>query len=152
LIATGSYKRLSVSGALAYKKNPQNIRTRLCFEIIENSYNSLKIISFLKSLRRYLVGEKVVLIWDNLRGHISKEVRAFLHLQRHWLTVEQLPSYAPDLNPVEQLWSSLKRREMANFCAYDLDELHSRAKNGLKRIRSSRSLALSFLKHADLSL
>ncbi len=35
----------------------------------------------------------------------------YLHAQRHWLTVERLPGYAPDLNPVETLWSNIKGQE-----------------------------------------
>ena len=37
--------------------------------------------------------------------------------QRSWLVVEPLPGYAPDLNPVEGLWSSLKGVELANLAA-----------------------------------
>ncbi|WP_407698855.1 transposase [Streptomyces acidicola] len=31
----------------------------------------------------------------------------------HWLTLERLPAYVPELNPVELLWSSLKKRDLA---------------------------------------
>jgi hypothetical protein len=40
---------------------------------------------------------------------------AWLRRQRHWLVVEPLPGYAPDLNPVEALWSNLKGVELANL-------------------------------------
>ncbi|WP_445519779.1 transposase [Streptomyces sp. NEAU-174] len=30
------------------------------------------------------------------------------------LTLERLPAYAPELNPVELLWSAIKTRELAN--------------------------------------
>jgi transposase len=33
---------------------------------------------------------------------------------RSWLAVYQLPPYAPELNPVEGVWSSL-RRSLANL-------------------------------------
>ncbi|WP_246041182.1 transposase [Streptomyces cadmiisoli] len=33
--------------------------------------------------------------------------------EQDWLTLERLPAYAPELNPVELLWSSLKKRELA---------------------------------------
>jgi transposase len=42
----------------------------------------------------------VVLVWDNLNVHPGAELRAFTAAQA-WLEVFQLPSYAPDLNPVE---------------------------------------------------
>ena len=28
--------------------------------------------------------------------------------QRHWLSVERLPGYAPNLNPIENVWGNLK--------------------------------------------
>jgi len=42
-------------------------------------------------------------------------MRAWLATQRHWLVTERLPAYAPELNPVEGLWSSLKTVELANL-------------------------------------
>ena len=42
-------------------------------------------------------------------------MRAWLNTQRHWLVVERLPAYAPELNPVEGLWSWLKGTELANL-------------------------------------
>jgi hypothetical protein len=37
--------------------------------------------------------------------------------QRAWLHVERLPGYAPDLNPIEQVWGNVKSQELANLCA-----------------------------------
>ncbi len=44
-------------------------------------------------------------------------VKAFLAeggAQRLWL--EQLPGYAPELNPVEGIWQYLKRVRLGNIC------------------------------------
>jgi hypothetical protein len=54
-------------------------------------------------------------VWDGLPAHRSKLMRAWLHRQRSWLVVEPLSAYAPDLNPVEGLWASLKGVELANL-------------------------------------
>jgi transposase len=43
--------------------------------------------------------------------------------QRHWLQVEWLPPYAPELNPVEYLWSHLNATYLANFAPDDLVQL-----------------------------
>lgn len=43
-------------------------------------------------------------------------MKEFLQSQRHWLQIEWLPGYAPDLNPAEQVWNNIKSREMANLC------------------------------------
>jgi transposase len=50
-----------------------------------------------------------------LPAHRSTAMATFVASQRHWLVVERLPAYAPDLNPVEGLWSSLKAVELANL-------------------------------------
>ena len=38
-----------------------------------------------------------------------------MNTQRHWLVVERLPAYAPELNPTEDLWAWLKGTELANL-------------------------------------
>jgi DDE superfamily endonuclease len=60
-------------------------------------------------------GEKATLLWDGLPVHRSRAMLAWLRAQRSWLVVERLPAYAPELNPVEGLWSSLKSVELANL-------------------------------------
>ena len=44
----------------------------------------------------------------------------YLVRARAWLTVERLPGYAPELNPVEQIWGNIKGRELANLCPVDI--------------------------------
>ena len=51
-------------------------------------------------------GGIIVLIWDNLNVHLRTELRDFTGAQA-WLQVFRLPAYAPDLNPVEGIWSVL---------------------------------------------
>jgi transposase len=66
--------------------------------------------------------------------------------------VEPLPGYAPDLNPVEALWSNLKWVELANLAADTLKEVTAAAEQGIQRICSTHWLAYSFLRHCGLSL
>ena len=40
---------------------------------------------------------------------------------RFWL--EQLPGFAPDLNPVEGLWQYLKRVRLGNICCHTRKEV-----------------------------
>ena len=66
--------------------------------------------------------------------------------------VERLPAYAPDLNPVEGLWSSLKGMELANLAGDTLAEIIAAAERGIQRIRATHHLPFSFLRHCGLSL
>jgi len=79
-------------------------------------------------------------------------MQTWLHTQRHWLVVERLPAYAPDLNPVEALWSSLKAVELANLASPTLVEVIEQAQRGIERVRQTPHLAYSFLRHAGLSV
>lgn len=56
---------------------------------------------------------------------------------RLWLTVYQLPPYAPELNPVEGVWSHLKR-SLANLTEHNLDQLTAQVKTRLKRVQYQR--------------
>ena len=68
------------------------------------------------------------------------------------LAVEPLPAYAPDLNPVEPLWSNLKGVELANLAGDTLDEVIAGAERGIHRIRHTHHLAFSFMRYCGLSL
>ncbi|MEU7005032.1 transposase [Nonomuraea sp. NPDC046570] len=57
--------------------------------------------------------------WDNLSVHLAEQLADFDAEQVDWLRIVQLPAYAPELNPVEGIWSLL-RRAMANFVVADL--------------------------------
>ena len=53
---------------------------------------------------------------------------------RTWLTVFQLPAYAPELNPVEPVWSNLKR-SLANLVKHDSGQLAALVKTRLRRMQ-----------------
>jgi transposase len=79
-------------------------------------------------------------------------MRDWLNPPRSWLVVERLPAYAPELNPVEGLWSSLKAVELANLVAATLGEVIDQAHKSIDRVRRRPHLAYSFLRHAGLSV
>jgi transposase len=87
-----------------------------------------------------------------LPAHRSSAMRAWLNTQRSWLVVERLPAYAPDLNPVEGLWSCLKAVELANLTGPTLAEVIAQAHLGIERVRRTPHLAYSFLRHTGLSV
>ena len=144
-----NWKKMSICAALGYRWDGQ--RSKLYFQTREGSYNTPSLAQFLKDLKRELRGPKAVLVWDGLPAHKSREMKAYLAPQRDWLVVERLPGYAPDLNPVETLWGNIKGQELANRCAPDLGEVQRAVKEGMARVRRSRRLPFSFLKHAGLS-
>ncbi|MFI9772969.1 transposase [Streptomyces sp. NPDC052415] len=94
-------------------------------------------------------GERVVLVWDGLSAHWSRAMRAWV-AEQDWLTLERLPAYAPELNPVELLWSSLKKRELANLAGDHLADVADATEEGIHRINTNPRLPWSFLVPAFL--
>jgi putative transposase len=93
----------------------------------------------------------VILVWDNLNTHVSAVMRALTGARRDWLTVIQLPAYAPDLNPAEGVWANMKNG-LGNLAASNVDLLAAIAKNRLKRIQYRPALINGFLAQTGLAL
>jgi hypothetical protein len=94
------------------------------------------------------LGGPIVLVWDNLGGHISALMRRLVSA-RKWLRVYQLPSYAPELNPVESVWSVLKR-SLANLAAGTITRMSTLARTRLKRMQYVPGLVDGFLIGTEL--
>ncbi|MEU5811857.1 transposase [Streptomyces sp. NPDC047718] len=60
--------------------------------------------------------------------------QAFIEAQ-DWITAYHLPPYAPDLNPVEGIWSILRRTTQANTAFTDPNHLMRRLRHGLRQIQ-----------------
>ena len=65
----------------------------------------------------------VVLVEDNGPIHTSKQSLAALSARAHWLTIEWLPKYAPELNDIEPVWRDLKAHHLAHQTFADADAL-----------------------------
>ncbi len=125
---------------------------QLCFHVQAGNDDTDTLIGVLGELRAFLGGQKATLLWDGLAAHRSNKMRAFIASQRHWLVVERLPAYAPDLNPVDGLWSNLKQVELANRTFPTLAGVIGQAHRGIGRVRATPHLAYSFLRHTGLSV
>jgi putative transposase len=95
-------------------------------------------------------GGPLVLVWDNLNTHVSRAMRELI-AARDWLTVFQLPAYASELNPVESVWSHLKR-SLANLAKRDIAQLTALVKTRLRRMQYQPGLVEGFLDGIPLDL
>jgi transposase len=144
-----SWSRMAAIGALAYRQDAR--APGLFLQLRKGTVRSAQIVRFVRHLRRHVRG-RVVLIWDGLNAHRSKETREYLDAQRRWLTVVRLPAYAPDLNPVEALWAWLKQKTLANLPDEELEALAERFRGGARAGRRRWRLIFGFLAKAGLSL
>jgi transposase len=150
LVHPFNWKKASMAAALCY--GVRGGGAQLAFHVRAGSYDTDSLIQVLEGLRAFLGGEKATLLWDGLPSHRSRAMRDWLNTQRSWLVVERLPAYAPELNPVEGLWSSLKAAELANLTSLTLAEVIDQAHRGIERVRRAPHLAYSFLRHTGLSV
>jgi transposase len=147
LVGKASWKKLSGIGAIAC--NAQGRKTQLYLELVEGAVNSETIIAYLEALQQQLRGP-VVLLWDGLSAHKSARTKAYLEENRSWLEAVRFPSYAPELNPVEYLWSYLKGTELANYCPDALPELREHVEDAVEDVRCDHDLLVSFLHASEL--
>ena len=91
-----------------------------------------------------------ILVMDRWMVHRSGAKR----LQRRFsrIDVEWLPPYAPDLNPVEQVWNRSKYTDLANYIPKDIGELEKEVYESINHMRSQQSLLRSFFKKTKLKL
>src|SRR6266700_2031300 len=145
-----AWKRLSIAGVLAYE--PDGSDAHLVFQLRPGAYNDETLIDFLSEVHQYEEQRAIILIWDGLPSHRSRRMLDWVATQRDWLSIEPLPGYAPDLNPIEQVWGNVKSQELANLCADTIGEVSEAAEDGLDRISSDAPLCFAFLRHSGLQL
>jgi transposase len=142
-----NWQKLSATGGVAWQ--PGQPRTRLFLSLDPGSIKAEEVICFLRSLRRH-VSQPVVLLWDRLPGHRSRQVQDYIAAHSDWLHQEWLPPYAPELNPVEYLWANLDNKHLANFLPDDLAELAGELRRAIRRVRRNPDIGLSFIEAAGL--
>lgn len=136
---------LSVMGAVTTEGKAYSL-------VRQRSLNGLHTVAFLCHLLQ-VVGERLLIVWDNSPIHRRQEVKEFLAgPAAKRIHIEPLPTYAPDLNPVEWMWKHLKMVEMRNLACLDLEELHVEFHLALGRLRQKPRLIPSFFAGAKLKL
>jgi transposase len=140
-----SYKHLSLIGAVT----PQG---KLFLTIYAHSITSREVVLFLGQLLRMIAGLLLV-IWDGIPSHRSRIVKAYLaDGAAKRIHLEQLPGYAPDLNPTEWVWSYLKLADLANIACDHLQDLEVLIKNSKRRMQRRPQLIQSFVRNAGYEL
>jgi len=79
-----------------------------------------------------------VLVMDNLGAHKTPKVRELL--DRSGFPYRYLPSYSPDLNPIEPAWAQVKA-ELRRVAARDEDALHQALGTALERVSAENARA-----------
>ncbi len=115
----------------------------------EGSVNSETLIVALKHVQQQIPG-KIILIWDRASIHTSKKTKAYLR-NRPEILVEELPAYAPQLNPEEYCHGNVKQR-LKNARPESKEEIRSMLDRGFARLRRRPDLLIGFFHIAGLSV
>ena len=136
--APGQSAKVAMLGVLDWARRELIVRT-------SRTKRSSDFIALLEELdRRYgpqlgVVLKPVVLVLDNGPIHTSKASRAALAARAHWLTVEWLPKYAPELNDIEVLWRDLKRHHLAHQTFSGPEDLDCAIQETVMKLKAERT-------------
>jgi transposase len=143
------HDRLSVISAISI--SPERKRLNLFFSIYPQNITSKEVLEFLRCIRRTIPGRKIF-IMDNWKVHKAKIIAQFFTKHNSTISIEWLPPYSPELNPVESVWSYSKFVKLANFSAKDTQELQDAVGSSLCEIRSKSKLLCSFFHKSGLAI
>lgn len=136
ILKTKAAHREKVSVTAALTISPKRRRLGLYWQTYPRSFvNAQRASDFLRYLLQRLRG-KVIVVWDGGPMHKGDPIRQVLH-DFPRLSLERLPPYAPDLNPVEYLWGYLKYGKLPNFLPDDVFQLDATLNDHLHCTRKS---------------
>jgi transposase len=119
---------------------------KLYLMVQERAYRGIDVVRFLKHLARHVTG-KLLVLWDGAPIHRSRVVKEYLsNGAAHRIQLEQLPGYAPELNPAEGIWNYLKRVELKNRCCQSLSHLDYELRKATNRLRHNTQVILGCVK------
>lgn len=144
-------RRDRVSAISCLTVSPKASRTNLHFSLLPHNVHGEDVVEFLKQLKKQ-VGRSMTVLWDGSQVHRkSRVVQAYL-AKHPEIVAENLPAYAPELNPDELVWGWSKNGRLANLAADDTDELAERIIDELIYLQEHPHLLRSFLKKTKLLL
>ena len=132
--APGQAVKVAMLGLLDWRRRALIVRT-------SRTKRSSDFIALLEEIdRRYGPGPGLPIrpVLDNGPIHTSKARRAALEQRAHWLRVEWLPKYAPELNDIDELWRDLKRHHLAHQTFTGVDDLDQAIHKALMTLNRER--------------
>ena len=142
------HDRLSAISAISV--SPARRRLGLFFTIRKSNIRSADFARFAAPLLEHFP-RGIILVLDRWMVHRSAAKKLEKRFPRR-ISVEWLPPYAPELNPVEQVWNRAKYTDLANYIPNDVVCLNSAVRRSLKRTGKKQNLLRSAFKYSKLRL
>ena len=148
--APGQARKIAMMGAIDHTSRRLIVHT-------SRTKRSADFIALLETLDS-LYGPKpgvqlkpVVIVLDNGPVHVSKATTAAVVARSHWLTVEWLPKYAPELNDIEVVWHDLKAHHLAHQTFSDAEALDRAIHDAVTSLNTERNVD-PLVKHSQESV
>ena len=123
-------------------------RGQMHFMLVHGSVNANRVCEFLKRLMHGHT-KKIFLIWDGHPTHKAKKVKQCIESYDGRLEIFVLPSYSPDLNPIEQLWNHTKSNGVGRQSVSGPDQLKKAVISKLRSLQKLPAMIASFFRHPD---
>jgi len=143
-------RRDRLSAISAISVSPKRHRLDLYFSIQDSNIRMDDLEAFVSQLLEHF-SRGVILVLDRWPVHRWAERRLRRRFSRR-IDIEWFPAYAPELNPVEQVWNHSKYSELANYIPDDVRALEKAVCESIEHIRSQKTLLRSFFKKAGLKI
>jgi len=118
-------EKVSIAGALCWApwRRWQDRPLKWVYQTLVDAYfNKERSALFLEKLMRE-IPNRMIVVWDGGPMHKGDPIREAVRRFQPRLKLEQLPPYAPMLNPVEPVWSWLKESRLCNASPTNASEL-----------------------------
>jgi len=147
--ASDPHGRISAIGAVTI--SPKEKRPYFYYNLLSNNANfrSDSVVQFMDKIQHKISGP-ITILWDAIPIHCSKPINQYLE-RYDQLVVEQFPSYAPELNPVDKVWLYLKYSRLPNYVPIMLDELRARLIGEFDSLKSEQHVLASCVRRSGLN-
>lgn len=145
-------RRDKISALSCIRLSPRWYLPDLHFQLLPDKANvhGEEVVAFLQQLRQQV--RRFTVVWDRSQIHSrSKVVRAYL-AEHPEIVAEDLPAYAPELNPDELVWCWVKYGRLANYAPENLQVLREQVERELNYLHRHAYSLLDFIAHTDLPM
>lgn len=143
-------RRDRLSAISAISVSPKHHRLGLHFSVQDSNIRMDDFEKFVAQLLECF-SKGIILVLDRWLVHRWSQRRLHKRFPKR-IGFEWFPAYAPELNPVEQVWDRAKYADLANYIPEDVEELCRAVRRSLRHTSCEQKLLVSFFKHTKLEL
>jgi transposase len=144
-VKQGCRDKLSIISAVTWNGE-------LFFSVHGHNLTDRDTVGFLRKLIKEMAGKKILVLWDGLVIHRSKRVKRFLQKNAGKVIPRRFPTYAPELNPDEQVWNLAKHDDLANWCPINKREMRRVITKEMRKLKSEKTRVASAIRYAKIPL